>query len=86
MNTALVDLLVEGLWLTGIGLAIVFAFLLILVGLLTLMSKALTRWAPQDAQPAYPAASTDLAPSLGDERLIAAIAAGVHEHRKWHRR
>lgn len=85
MNTAVVDLLVEGLWLTGTGLAIVFAFLLILVGILTLMSKVVARWGPQDAHPVSPSASPDRASAPGDGRLIAAIAAGVHAYRKRHR-
>lgn len=47
MDTAVADLLIEGLWLMAIGLGIVFAFLAMLVGLLVLMSKAVARWGPR---------------------------------------
>jgi oxaloacetate decarboxylase gamma subunit len=86
MDPAVVDLLVEGLWLMGIGLGIVFSFLLILVGTLHLMSKAVARWGPEEALPAtvvtaHPAAGAAGQPAR-DDRLIAVITAAIHAHRK----
>ena len=83
MDSAVVDLLVEGLWLMGIGMGIVFSFLLILVGTLHLMSKAVARWAPEDALPGTvaTAAHTAAERAAGDDRLIAVITAAIHEHR-----
>jgi oxaloacetate decarboxylase (Na+ extruding) subunit gamma len=85
MDTAVVDLLVEGLWLMGIGLGIVFSFLLILVGTLVLMSKAVARWAPEERFPAPPAVDYPTGQVTNDDRLIAVITAAVHAHRRRHR-
>jgi oxaloacetate decarboxylase (Na+ extruding) subunit gamma len=86
MDPAVVDLLVEGLWLMGIGMGIVFSFLLILVGTLHLMSKAVARWGPEEALPAtVDTAHTPAGRATGGDRLIAVITAAIHEHRKRHR-
>jgi oxaloacetate decarboxylase gamma subunit len=85
MDTAVVDLLVEGLWLMGIGMAIVFAFLLILVGALVLMSQAVTRWAPEERLPAPPVLDYPTGQAPADDRLIAVITAAVHAYRRRHR-
>jgi oxaloacetate decarboxylase gamma subunit len=87
MDAAVADLLIEGVWLMGIGLAIVFSFLLILVGMLVLMSKAVLRWGPEDPLPESPPSVPQAAPlpAVEDHRLIAVIAAAIRQHRNRHR-
>jgi oxaloacetate decarboxylase gamma subunit len=87
MDTAVADLLIEGLWLMGIGLGIVFTFLVTLVGLLVLMSKAVARWGPEDALPATVAATHAVAPppAADDQRLVAVVSAAIQAHRRRHR-
>jgi oxaloacetate decarboxylase gamma subunit len=85
MDTAVADLLIEGLWLMSIGLGIVFAFLATLVGLLVLMSKAVARWCPEETLPAMTAGGHAVAPPQDDARLIAVIGAAIQAHRRRHR-
>lgn len=85
MDTAVADLLVEGLWLTVIGLGIVFSFLLVLVGLLVLMSKAVARWGPDEPLPANPAVSHPVTQPQDEPRLIGVIAAAIHQYRRRNR-
>jgi oxaloacetate decarboxylase gamma subunit len=87
MDTAVVDLLIEGLWLMVIGLGIVFTFLAILVGLLVLVSKAVARWGPEDVPPETRVATHPLAapPAADDTRLVAAIGAAIQAYRRRHR-
>ncbi|MFB1486183.1 MULTISPECIES: OadG family protein [unclassified Thiocapsa] len=87
MDAAVADLLIEGLWLMAIGLGIVFTFLLTLVGLLVLMSKAVARWGPEDALPATRVAAHTAAPppSADDERLVAVVGAAIRAYRRRHR-
>lgn len=79
------DLLIDGIWLMAVGLTIVFAFLMILVGLLVLMSKAVARWGPEELLPASPSVAAPAALPAGDERLVAVIAAAIRTHRRRHR-
>jgi oxaloacetate decarboxylase gamma subunit len=87
MDAAVADLLIEGVWLMFIGLAIVFSFLLILVGMLVLMSKAVLRWGPEDPLPESPPSAPQAAPlpAVEDHRLIAVIAAAIQQYRDRHR-
>lgn len=85
MDTAVADLLIEGLWLMAIGLSIVFTFLVTLVGLLMLMSKAVARWGPEETLPATTAGVHAIAPPEDDARLIAVIGAAIQVHRRRHR-
>jgi oxaloacetate decarboxylase gamma subunit len=85
MDTAGTELVVEGLWLMVIGMTIVYAFLMMLVGFLTLMSKAVARWAPEEPLPAIPPAAAPTAPATGDARLGAVISAAIQAHRTRHR-
>ena len=87
MDTAVTDLLIEGLWLMAIGLGIVFMFLMTLVGLLVLMSKAAARWGPGDAPPATRVAAHGVAPSpaADDGRLGAVLGAAIQAYRRRHR-
>ncbi len=86
MDTVGAELVVEGLWLMVIGMTIVYAFLMMLVGFLTLMSKAVARWAPEEPLPAIPPAAAQTAPAAGDPRLGAEISAAIQTHRTRHRR
>jgi oxaloacetate decarboxylase gamma subunit len=85
METAVADLLIEGLWLMAIGLGIVFTFLVTLVGLLVLMSKAVARWGPEETLPATTAGVHAASPPEDDGRLIAVIGAAIQAHRRSHR-
>ncbi len=69
--------LMDGLLLTGIGMGVVFSFLAVLVLVTSGMSSCLTHFAPEEA-PIPPAARP---PAHGDEKLIAIIAAAIHQHR-----
>jgi oxaloacetate decarboxylase gamma subunit len=84
MDTAVADLLTEGFWLMVIGLGIVFTFLMTLVGLLVLMSKAVARWGPEEALPATTVAAHSVAPppAADDERLIAVVGAAIQAYRR----
>ncbi len=85
MDTAVADLLIEGLWLMAIGLSIVFAFLVTLVGLLVLMSKAVARWGPEETLTATTAGGHAITAPEDDARLIAVIGAAIQVHRRRHR-
>ncbi|WP_296806207.1 OadG family protein [Thiocapsa sp.] len=84
MDTAVADLLIEGLWLMVIGLGIVFTFLMALVGLLVLMSKAVARWGPEDVLPATTVAAHAVAPAppADAERLVAVVGAAIQAYRR----
>ncbi|SDX10764.1 OadG family protein [Thiocapsa roseopersicina] len=85
MDTVGTELVIEGLWLMVIGMTIVYAFLVLLVGVLTLMSKAVARWAPEEPLPAATAGGHALARTQDDKRLIAVIGAAIQAHRRRHR-
>lgn len=82
MNVA--DLLMEGLRLMGIGMGIVFAFLLLLVGVMRIMSGAVGRFAPSST-PAG-AAGGPMSGELPDAELVAVISAAVARYRRERRR
>lgn len=65
-----------------IGMGIVYAFLLLLVGVLRLMSALILRLAPEDALPLATAQPHD--PSAAPDDLIAVIAAAVMRYRRQH--
>ncbi len=87
MQTSVAGLLVESLRLMAAGMTIVFAFLLLLVGLLTLMSRLAQRLAPEPPpqdEPSRPA------PGEGadgqDPARAAAIVAAIAHYRGRHPR
>ncbi|WP_338115115.1 OadG family transporter subunit [Thiocapsa imhoffii] len=89
MDTPVGDLLLDGLWLMGIGLGVVFSFLLILVAILVLMSRAVARWGPaeplaQSLTATAPVPGADPVPGAGHARVIAAITAAIHAYRRRH--
>ncbi|MGE5155584.1 MAG: OadG family protein [Bdellovibrio bacteriovorus] len=87
MEPAVADLLIEGTRLMVIGMTIVFAFLLLLVGVLYALSALVALWGPK-VEPLVPGPRTaDQALRSGalDPRVLAAIAGAVRTHRRRHR-
>jgi oxaloacetate decarboxylase gamma subunit len=75
------DLVIESLRLMGIGMGIVFSFLMLLVGLLRVMSWLALKIAPAETpQMAVPAASLAPATQEADD-LIAVISAAIARYR-----
>lgn len=77
----------EGLNLMVVGMGVVFAFLVLLVGMVSLMSKLVVRFAPEHP-PAVPArASTSAQTAVAsagasvDATTLAVIQAAVRQHR-----
>jgi oxaloacetate decarboxylase gamma subunit len=70
------DLVVESLRLMGIGMGIVFCFLLLLVAILRLMS-----WAAGRISPALPEPELILPPDTGSGPPIAVITAAIARYR-----
>ncbi len=62
------DLLSQGLELMLAGMSVVFVFLTVLVGAITLMSRVVMRFQPANASP-------------GNEEEIAAITVAIARHR-----
>ena len=79
MNTP--DLLMDGLRLMAIGMGIVFAFLLLLVGVMRAMSAVAMRVAPE---PGLAAADRirGVAEEQADSELVAVITAAVARYRR----
>jgi oxaloacetate decarboxylase gamma subunit len=69
----------EGLVLMLIGMSTVFLFLSLLVILISLSSKVITRFWPEEVE--TPATKT----AQEDDTLIAVIATAIHQYRKKHR-
>lgn len=86
METSILALVGEGLRLMAIGMSIVFSFLLLLVGVLTLMSRLVMRYAPEPGSLATTGgAPLPLSEGPHDEELAAVIAAAVTKYRVNHR-
>jgi oxaloacetate decarboxylase gamma subunit len=76
------DLIIESLRLMGIGMGIVFSFLLLLIGLLRVMSAVALRLAPAEPQPPRsPLQGGGSSPQADDDELIAVIAAAIGRYR-----
>ena len=74
-------LVMESLRLMGIGMGIVFSFLMLLVGILRVMSWLALKIAPAEAPPlAVPAASLSAATQNTDD-LVAVISAAIARYR-----
>lgn len=78
------QLMHEGLSLMVFGMGFVFVFLTLLVIATTLMSRAVTRWAPAPVVDETPSRRPPAA--ADDSELMAVIAAAVHRYRRRHRR
>ncbi|MCF7984092.1 MAG: OadG family protein [Thiohalocapsa sp.] len=76
------DLIIESLRLMGIGMGIVFSFLLLLIGLLRVMSAVAIRLAPAEPQPPQMPLTAGVSPaSSADDDVIAVIAAAIGRYR-----
>ncbi len=77
------QLLLEGVELMLFGMGFVFAFLVLLIGAIRLMSQLLERFTPA-AMPPVAAAAVKSRPAPAeqpDAELLAAIQAAIHQHR-----
>ena len=76
------DLIIDGFKLMIIGMGWVFVFLLIMIGLMALVAKAVAPFAHTLEPPApAPRKSNKKAATGDDKSMIAAIIAAVHLHR-----
>lgn len=79
------DILMQGLELMMFGVGAVFIFLSLLVLVTSLTSRLMSRYFPEQAEPAAPlqaASSVNLPASRpGQAELVAVIAAAIHQHR-----
>jgi len=78
-------MLLEGLQLLVIGMGIVYAFLLLQVGLLTLVARLVRRIEGPPPALVGPAMGQDASGPAGPE-VVAAVTAAVHRYRAEHRR
>lgn len=77
------SLISEGFTLMGFGMGFVFVFLTLLVLITGLMSRLVTRFAPEsEPVPARPAP----APATDQQQLIAVITAAIHQYRARHKK
>jgi oxaloacetate decarboxylase gamma subunit len=76
------ETLLEGLRLMGIGMGIVFGFLLLLVGVLRGMSAAVLRYAAQPGVSGSVDGAGTLPDAAEDGELVAAISAAIALYRK----
>lgn len=75
------ELLLEGLELMLFGIGSVFAFLVLLIGCIRLMSFVIGRFdTTPTSSPAAPAPSVPATGDVGDD-VIAAIQVAIHQHR-----
>jgi oxaloacetate decarboxylase gamma subunit len=84
MDVGTSELLMEGVWLMVTGMTIVFAFLLLLVGMLFGMSRLAAWLQPAGSAPepaAAPRPNPADAPGVADPRTAAVIAAALRYHR-----
>jgi len=74
--------MIESLRLMGIGMGIVFGFLLLLVGILRLVSLIAQRIAPAEPQPTLSPNPLPNASTPESDDLIAVISAAVARYRR----
>lgn len=77
------DLLFESATLMLIGMVSVFTFLLLLVLLMTIMSRLLRRYSP--VKVAAKSSKTDTVANGVAPAVVAAISAAVHQYRQQHK-
>ncbi|MBV2128288.1 oxaloacetate decarboxylase subunit gamma [Rheinheimera sp. SM2107] len=77
------DLLLESATLMLIGMVSVFTFLLLLVLLMTIMSRVLRRYSP--VKVAEKSSKTDTVSNGLSPAVVAAISAAVHQYRQQHK-
>jgi len=79
------DLMSEALSLMAVGMGFVFVFLTILVGVTTLMSKLVNKYAPAP-EPKVSAASPQMNATSNDAQLLAVLSAAVEKYRSDHKK
>jgi oxaloacetate decarboxylase gamma subunit len=77
------EMMSAGLELMLIGMGIVFAFLAMLVVMVTIMTSVIQRFFPAPSVPAVTLASASAGHT--DAGVIAAISAAVHQYRNKHK-
>ncbi|APU29818.1 oxaloacetate decarboxylase [Ectopseudomonas alcaliphila JAB1] len=77
------ELLLEGVELMLFGMGFVFVFLVLLVGVVSLMSRLIATFAPSAPTPAIssPASSVESASHGPDAETLAAIQSAIAQHR-----
>jgi oxaloacetate decarboxylase (Na+ extruding) subunit gamma len=77
------SLILDGLKLMATGMGCVFAFLLIMIGLMWLVGKIVAPFSHMLEAPAPVASKRNVKKTSGDDdkSLIAAVIAAVHQHR-----
>jgi oxaloacetate decarboxylase gamma subunit len=78
------ELMSDALNLMLVGMGFVFVFLTILVGVTSLMSKLVTKYAPAP-EPKVSAAATSNSSASQDAQLLAVLSAAVAKHRSDHK-
>jgi oxaloacetate decarboxylase gamma subunit len=75
------DLLSEGLTLMGFGMGFVFLFLALLIGMTSLMSRLVIKYAPEPTSVKKASPAPQTAPAIDQTQLVAVISAAVHKFR-----
>ena len=78
------ELMSDALNLMIVGMGFVFVFLAILVGVTTLMSKLVGKYAPAPA-PKVSVATTNNSSASDDAQLLAVLSAAVEKYRSDHK-
>jgi len=79
------DLMSEAVSLMAVGMGFVFVFLAILVGVTTLMSKLVNKYAPAP-EPKVSAAAPQMNATSNDAQLLAVLSAAVEKYRSDHKK
>lgn len=77
------ELLLEGVELMLFGMGFVFTFLVLLVAVVSAMSRLINLFAPHTPAPAISAAAPSIKPANHepDAEVLAAIQSAIHQHR-----
>jgi oxaloacetate decarboxylase gamma subunit len=80
------SLISEGFALMGFGMGFVFVFLTLLVLMTGLMSRLVTRFAPEPEPVAARRPTPAPASAADQQQLIAVITAAIHQYRAKHKK
>ncbi|MBO7136274.1 MAG: OadG family protein [Spirochaetaceae bacterium] len=75
----IVDMLGQSALLTGLGMGVVFGFLIILIIFMTITSKVIKALGLDKDAPKATAGNTSAAPAQNNNAVVAAIAAALRE-------
>jgi oxaloacetate decarboxylase gamma subunit len=83
MNDEVINLLLESVNLLAVGMAVVFVFLTVLIGVVKLMS-ALVLKLPEPLKPEVKVRTAPVSQNTDDipHEVVAAISAAIHQHRQ----